>query len=214
MQTAAAGASAPTSLFNESRSTQSLGGDDFFKLMIAQLSNQDPLEPTSNQELLQQISSIRDIELSSTLVESLKSLTGQQRFGSAASLIGNYVTGRPDPNDPNAIQPQGTVVGVRFDQDGQPFLQLDSGLELSVEDGESVVPTETAARSFIGRLVAGLDVSDPSNPTVVEGVVAGVSTGSDGSVKLELDTGEVIDLTNVVATGNADGTFEDVTLSA
>ncbi len=46
-----------------------LGSSDFLKLMLTQLTNQDPLEPTGNEELLRQISSIREIELSTTLTE-------------------------------------------------------------------------------------------------------------------------------------------------
>ncbi len=38
-----------------------LGSQDFLKLMLTELTNQDPLQPTDNEALLRQISSIRDL---------------------------------------------------------------------------------------------------------------------------------------------------------
>ena len=176
-----------------------LTGNDFFQLLIAQLMNQDPLEPTSNQELLQQISSIREIELSSTLAESLKSLTDQQRYGSASALIGQYVTGRADAADPSGVQPEGLVVAVRFSPDGNAFLQLDNGLELSLEQLDTVVSPETAAQALVGKLVTGLDTADPANPVLIEGVVTAARADASGNIVLELDTGQELELKNVVS---------------
>ena len=39
-----------------------LDSQDFFKLIIANLTNQDPLEPMDNQQLLEQIASLRQME--------------------------------------------------------------------------------------------------------------------------------------------------------
>ena len=105
-----------------SSATSALGGDDFFKLLIAELTNQDPLEPTSNQDLLNQISSIRDIELSSNLSSSLNSLTEQQRFASSAGLIGRYVNGKSD--EEGAPPVSGTVTAIRFDAEGNAYITV------------------------------------------------------------------------------------------
>ena len=199
METTAIAPSQPVVATASSRSAGGLSGDDFFKLLIAQLTNQDPLEPTSNQELLQQISSIRDIELSSTLADSLKSLTEQQRFGSASALIGHFVTGRPDPSGQS---PEGVVVAVRFAADGEAFLRLDNGLELSLSRIETVLSPETAAQALVGKLVTGMDTTDPANPAMVEGVVTALRTEANGNIMLELDTGEQLALKNVLSSAN------------
>lgn len=39
-----------------------LTSQDFLKLLVTQLTYQDPLDPMGNEELLRQISSIREIE--------------------------------------------------------------------------------------------------------------------------------------------------------
>jgi len=204
METAAIPSMTTRGTANLTGAADALTGEDFFKLLIAQLSNQDPLEPTSNQELLQQISSIRDIELSTTLTESLKSLTDQQRYSSAAGLIGNYVTGRADTDDPTSLRPEGVVVGVRFLPDGRALLQLDNGTELALERIETVVAPDTAAASLVGKLVTGVDTSDPGQPRLIEGIVTGVRDRPDGTIVLELDTGEELELKNVLSAGSTD----------
>ena len=43
--------------------------DDFLKLMIAELQNQDPLDPMENSEMLQQLSQMRSIGATDKLTE-------------------------------------------------------------------------------------------------------------------------------------------------
>lgn len=171
-----------------------LGGDAFFQLLIAQLVNQDPLEPTSNQDLLNQISSIREIELSTNLSESLKSLTAQQRFASAGSLIGQFVSGQSA--DGTAVR--GTVSAVRFDATGKVMLELADGSQLPLEAIQTITSDRGAAEGLIGRFVTGVDRADPADLLVVEGVVTGVKTGEDGQITLELDTGGSLRLADVI----------------
>src|SRR5947208_11738662 len=73
---------------------------DFIKMMITQLQNQDPMEPAKNQELLAQMSQIGQLETSTQLQSSLKSVTLQAQIGSASALIGKSVQGIDDNNDP------------------------------------------------------------------------------------------------------------------
>ena len=66
---------------------------DFIKMMVAELENQDPLEPMSNTEMLQQISQIRSITSNDRLTNSIESLSIGQALSTASSLIGKTVTG-------------------------------------------------------------------------------------------------------------------------
>ncbi len=182
------------------RGFQELNGEDFFKVLIAQLVNQDPLEPTSNQELLAQMASIREIELNTSLTASLKNLTSQQQFGSASSLIGRSVTG-PVGEDGTAIH--GQVVSVRFEADGRVYLQLDSGQELNLADVVNVTDAEQMASDLIGLFVQGTDTRDPNDVRDVEGLVTSVQT-QDGELILELDTGNSIRFSDVTAVKRAD----------
>ena len=185
----------PTGVVNTVESLPGLGSQDFLKLLVAQLTNQDPLDPTSNQELFQQIASIREIELSTTLTDSLRTLTGQQRFSSASSLIGQYVTSLPGPN---GLEDRGVVVGVRFAVDGRPILLLGSGAELHLDRLSTIELPLRAGEALVGQKITGVDRRDPSDPRAVEGVVTGVRLNEGGEVVLELDSGDDLRLADVM----------------
>jgi len=67
--------------------------DDFLKLMITELQNQDPLNPMDNQALLQQITQIREIESNQRLSSTLQSVLLGQSVATASSLLGQTVRG-------------------------------------------------------------------------------------------------------------------------
>ena len=65
--------------------------DQFFGLMIAELQNQDPLNPMENSELMQQVSQIREIGATDRLTSTLDSVLLGQNVASATALIGKHV---------------------------------------------------------------------------------------------------------------------------
>ncbi|MCH7525872.1 MAG: hypothetical protein IID39_00410 [Planctomycetes bacterium] len=180
------------------RGFDALTGEDFLKLLVTQLTNQDPLEPTSNADLLQQLASIRDIQLSTKLSDALETLAGSQRYGSAAALIGQLVSGQAVDETNGTETVSGVVTGIQFTADGKVILQLDTGRELSLEDLETVSGPQRGAESLIGKTVRA---ADPDNPNeVIEGIVTGVRKDSSGQIALELDTGETVRMRDLVNT--------------
>ena len=176
-------------------SFSALGSQEFLQLLITQLTNQDPLEPTGNEEMLRQISSIRDIELSTTMTESLQGLTGRQSFASASALIGQYVTALSGAE--GATQ-SGLVVGVRFTDTNSAVLQLSSGVEVPMEQVSAVQSPRQAAETLVGQMVRGMDRRERNNIKEVEGVVTGVQNDSaTGDIILELDNAGSLRLRDV-----------------
>jgi flagellar basal-body rod modification protein FlgD len=180
--------SRPASAFSD------LGSQDFLRLMLTELTNQDPLAPTDNEALLRQISSIRDIEMSTSLTESLQRLTGHQQIGSSSVLIGQFVTGLPSPD---GSTPRGLVVGVRFAEGGRALLMLSGGAELPLEQVAKVESAQQAAEGLVGATVVGLD-RRASEPKVVEDVVSGLRAGDKGEMLLELESGADLRLQDVL----------------
>ncbi|UCF32858.1 MAG: hypothetical protein JSV78_11050 [Phycisphaerales bacterium] len=182
----------------QSSGMSALASDDFFKLLIAQLSSQDPLEPMTNEDLMRQMSSIRDIELNTALTETLQTLTGQQHFAAASSLIGKYVTGGgAEEGDEMA----GVVAGARFEPGGQAILVLESGEELPLAQVSTIEAADQLGEVLVGKYVKGVNRDDPDNPVPVEGVVAAVSTGRSGALVLELANGMTLSLSDVSSVG-------------
>ena len=81
-----------TSTKTATGSAKSLQASDFINLLITQLKNQDPTQPMSNSELLQQVSQIGQLQSQTALQTTLQGLALQNQIGSASNLIGT----RPD----------------------------------------------------------------------------------------------------------------------
>ncbi len=173
-----------------------LGSTEFFKLIITDLLNQDPLNPTDNQKLLEQISLIRDIEMRNEMTTSLRSLIEQQRFGSATTLLGQFVEGNE-----SAGFAKGVVAGVRFDAGGAAILMLDGGAEMPLSNLLTVTSLERLADGLVGQMVTA-EIIEDGEPLEVEGIVTGVQSNS-GTLMLELDTGRQVPLASVKERRNA-----------
>jgi flagellar basal-body rod modification protein FlgD len=70
--------------------------DQFLGLLIAELQNQDPLNPMENSELVQQIGQIRQISATNQLSDTLSSVLLGQNTATASSLIGKQVNALTD----------------------------------------------------------------------------------------------------------------------
>src|SRR5688572_22537395 len=120
--------------------------EDFIKMMITQLQNQDPLEPAKNQELLAQMSQIGQLQSSTSLQESLQGMVLQNQIGSASSLIGKTVQGLDADDDPVT----GLVNSVKVGADGVS-LELDNGKSLMLSRVTQIAPTTTPSPSGRGQ---------------------------------------------------------------
>ncbi len=67
--------------------------NEFLNLMLTELQNQDPLNPTDNAALLQQVGELRSISSNDQLVNTLKGFSNTQELTTASSLIGKTVKG-------------------------------------------------------------------------------------------------------------------------
>lgn len=127
----------------------SVRAEDFYSLLIAQLQQQDPLKPTDNQAVLQQVSMIRQLESTEALNRTLGGIARQQELGALSGLIGRWVVGQAAPGAGGQAAAAGVVVGVTFSADGKAVLQLHNGQELAADRV---------------REVRMLDVSDAAPP--------------------------------------------------
>jgi flagellar basal-body rod modification protein FlgD len=93
--------------------------DEFLKLLITELQNQDPLDPMENYEILQQLSQIREIESNTRLTETLEAVRLGQSLTTASSMIGRLIVALTD----DAEQVRGRVDRVSI-VDGEPKLNL------------------------------------------------------------------------------------------
>lgn len=128
--------STPTNTGNRMPGTSNklqLKAEDFVKMMITQLQQQDPMEPAKNDQLLAQMSQIGQLQSSTQLQESLQGLVQQNQIGSAAGLIGKSVQGLDADNSAIA----GLVTSVRV-EGNNVNLELDNGKSLALNRVTSI----------------------------------------------------------------------------
>jgi flagellar basal-body rod modification protein FlgD len=91
--------------------TSALGTQDFLKLLVAQLKNQDPLQPMDNTQMVTQLAQFSSLETLQGIQSSLDSSMGAQLLGQAMGLLGHTVTAQPSGQAPVT----GPVQSVRLD---------------------------------------------------------------------------------------------------
>lgn len=80
-----------TLVVNGRTTSNELGKDDFLKLLIAQLSNQDPTSPMENTEFIAQMAQFSSLEQISNMNNEFSKLTATFNSSQAVSMIGKTV---------------------------------------------------------------------------------------------------------------------------
>jgi flagellar basal-body rod modification protein FlgD len=106
---------------------QTMGQNDFLKLLVTQLTSQDPLNPQKDTEFIAQMAQFSSLEQSKTMSSDMTQLRTQQQVLQANGLIGRAVDLQVD--DTTVIH--GTVSSVKIEA-GTPKLVVDGrGYDLS-----------------------------------------------------------------------------------
>lgn len=111
-----------------------LSSDEFMKIIFAELSSQDPLQPNDTTTLLNQLSDIRSIQSDVDLQERLTALVGQSELSAASGLIGKYISGVSESQS----RVIGEVVSVSKTSAGA-VLMLDSGARVPMSGVDQIV---------------------------------------------------------------------------
>jgi flagellar basal-body rod modification protein FlgD len=72
---------------------------EFINLLVAELQNQDPLNPMDNSEILQQVSQIQEIESNQRLTQTLESVLLGQNVATASNLLGRTIVALTEGNE-------------------------------------------------------------------------------------------------------------------
>lgn len=110
-----------------------LSSESFVRIMTAELTSQDPLKPNDSNAILQQMSSLRQIESSSALTTKLDQLVSQNQFSAASSLLGAAVSGISE----NGTRQNGIAVSI-VRSEGGASLVLDTGYRIPVNNIDTV----------------------------------------------------------------------------
>lgn len=89
-------------LTGKAESSQDLGKDDFLKILITQLSHQDPTDPMKDKEFISQMAQFSSLEQMNNMASQMEGLSKTLSSGQTVGLLGRTV---------EAVQGEGTVTG-------------------------------------------------------------------------------------------------------
>lgn len=80
-----------SNVVNGRQTSQELGKDDFLKLLITQLSNQDPTSPMENTEFIAQMAQFSSLEQMTNMSSSFEKMAAYINSSEATSTLGKVV---------------------------------------------------------------------------------------------------------------------------
>lgn len=194
-----------------------LGKDDFLKLLIAQLRNQNPLNPMSNDQFVTQSAQFSTVEALQNIQKSLNTMSDNS--GSSAVAAGTALLGRPIVATSASFTYAGATVSLPFtlagslegglveigDADGRILTRVPLGVREAGAQTFELQPGQTSLRSgtYRYRIIAPNAQGQLAVLPAVTGVVTGVSL-DNGTPVLSLGsrTVDLADVTGVGATTN------------
>ena len=180
-----------------------LGKDDFLKLLMAQLANQDPLKPMDDTQFISQLAQFNSLEQATQTTQHLADLMTSQSLGQASSLIGKQITGK----DAKGESVNGVVDHVQV-INGKPLLIVGTGQGSSqvaladvtkVEDAADT--TSTDGSSLDGMTGTGTTGTGTSSNGTTGGSTSGTSSNTSSSA-----TSSSSGSTSPTASGSTDTT--------
>lgn len=149
----------------------SLSSGDFVRIIVSELSRQDPLKPNDSSQLVQDMANLRSIQASVDLTDKLDGMIADNQATAASGLIGQAVSGL----DEERSRVSGIVQSVSKTKDG-PVLNLVGGARVAFKDVDELVERDTLQQQLvfsaglIGKQVTGIDINGNEFSGVVESV--------------------------------------------
>ncbi|MEA3508104.1 MAG: flagellar hook capping FlgD N-terminal domain-containing protein [Synergistota bacterium] len=117
-----------TSVAESAAENSLLDKDAFLEILVAQLANQDPLEPLDQSEFISQMAQFAEVEQAANMADQLATL-GQYLKFSTATLVGSQIA-YSDPED--SSEKTALVEAVVFEAE-EVKVRMDDGSEVSVD---------------------------------------------------------------------------------
>jgi flagellar basal-body rod modification protein FlgD len=118
-----------TNVVAASKKDNTLGKDDFLKILITQLKNQDPMKPLEDKEFIAQMAQFTSLEQLTNMASEMKLL--RQSLGMDSGLIGKQVSWEGQDSFGTKLVKSGKVDAITF-KDGIQYANV-MGEEVSLD---------------------------------------------------------------------------------
>lgn len=126
---------------------------DFLKLLVTELANQDPLNPMDNAQILQQITQLREIQATDLMTATLESVLFGQNFTTANWLMGRNILGLTDDGQyVTGIVDRVSLLGKEVQAHvGDHVINLRNIAEVLPTDGDAGDQSEEAGQGIVNE---------------------------------------------------------------
>ncbi|MGS2776853.1 flagellar hook assembly protein FlgD [Robertmurraya sp. GLU-23] len=184
--------------------SSNLGKDEFLKILMTQLQNQDPLNPMQDKDFIAQMATFTSLEQMTNMnksIETLVSAQEQNQLVSYSQFIGKEVswhklTESEDGSTSEVEQGTGKIVSLKF-TDGIAEFLLEDGTSLTSGNISQINDTKGDTMLLQASMLIGKTVTYSSeNNEVIQAKVTSVSF-KDGKSLFQLENGESVSSTSI-----------------
>lgn len=166
-----------------------LGKDEFLKILIVQLQNQDPLNPMDDKEFIAQMAQF-------TALEQMQNVAKAAQMQQATLMIGNYIKAEINGDNGQELV-YGKVISTR-EISGEMYLRLDNGREVKLSEAKTTFNNEglwEEAKSLVDKVVYVRETDSEGNLDGLKQVYiadARMVVGLNGTTTMKLLTPECL----------------------
>jgi len=179
----------------------SLGKDDFLKLLITQMQNQDPLNPTEDTEFIAQMAQF-------TSLEQMQNMVKISQFQQATTMIDKNVKAEITENGYTQLV-YGRVTSAR-EIGGEMYLTLNNGVQIKADEVLAVLSGDglwQEALSYVDQAVYVRKYNSQGFTEAVKLVVIKEVKYEDGQINLYTTEGEKYGLEDIWNLGASEATL-------
>ncbi len=103
--------------------TKTLGKNEFMKILITQLQNQDPMQPLQDRDFIAQMAQFSSVEQIMNMADEMKQM--RQSLGWASSLIGKTVSWQDSANPDSASTTKSGIVSAILVKSGSQYAKVE-----------------------------------------------------------------------------------------
>lgn len=172
-----------------------LGKDDFLKILMTQLQNQDPLNPMQDKDFIAQMATFSSLEQMTNMGKSIEQFVELQKQNSMISynqFVGKEITwhklseASDDSSVPEVEQGKGRVASIQF-KENEVYFILEDGTKLEPANVSQVSEVSSENHMLQASMMIGKKVTyTNSNNENLNATVKSVSF-KDGKTLFELD---------------------------
>jgi flagellar basal-body rod modification protein FlgD len=139
---------------NRKTGNRTLDSDDFMKILMTQLTAQDPMNPMKDTEFIAQMANFSSLEQMRGLSKAFDSFANQQKLSASPTYLGCEVTVKDPSSDTGEVK--GIVESITL-KDGTPALVIngksyDPNLITHISLPPAPIPAEANAATAISQL--------------------------------------------------------------